>query len=352
LIRGLPLLQYPHPELVPNFFQMTFTNHRVQQFLHLIRLRSNRKLLRISRVLAAILTLASLVIVLRQATTELAALAWGNYVEAIVRIFLTYGVSFGLQVMAWAVLINGLSKMRFGWRDLEIYAYSNLMRRTPGMVWYLLERVERYRESGVSARFTLTASGLEWALLLVAALIIFFITNFPVPQIEILLIQLAVVLAVGVAGHILPARREWNPITTLVPATSLRERLRAFWPQMALSLFIYELCFFLGGLIVYELVRLIDPASSLTWLEGLHLWALTAGLAILGSIVIPLSLGLREITLVFVLVPFTSTVTAVTVAALLRTVFVVSDIGYSTLLWLFSKRVNSRISDQKSPHAS
>ena len=117
-----------------------------------------------------------------------------------------------------------LGQMAGGWWDIEIYAYSSLMRHLPGMIWYLAGRTTMYHTRGVEASLTLMASGLEWVLLVAAAVLVY--STFALTGSGALLVSI-VLLSALIVGTALGLRQALLASTRLPLPGFVRRRLTA-----------------------------------------------------------------------------------------------------------------------------
>jgi hypothetical protein len=317
---------------------------RLAPMLVIRRISENRRLIKAARLIGTLLTIASLLLVFRQGSTELATLDRGLLLWGLLVVLAVYGVSFTGQALAWSLMMGALSQTRAGWRDLEIYAYSNFVRRTPGMIWYLIERVDSYRGNGLGGTVTLLASLLEWLMLLAAATLVIAVTSSNdtvrlLPAITVI----ALVAGGGLTALSLRRRALLDPSTQVVRSVSGKFVLvRASWPEILLALVVYSGCYLLGGAIVLVLVQVADPRSGLVLSGAASIWALTSVLGLFAAVLIPANVGLREITMVALLLPHTTLTAAATSAAMMRVLFAVADVGYSLACWQTAKWFRSR----------
>lgn len=298
----------------------------------------------IARGIGFFLTFASLILVIYQGGKQLASgdwksLLWGGFIA-----FAVYVISFCMRSLSWCLLIGGLSQIRTGWRDLEIYGSSSLMRRTPGMVWYFLELTERYRSEGIGGRLALVTSGAEWILLTISALLVYMLTFFDLSRISYEILTIASVPPfLGLSVFAIQRRSEYRlKVTENWGAINLWRRLLRAWPEIAMTVLLYGICYLLGGLMINELGKIFDPTSNLFLRDSVRLWALSMTVVTLGSVVIPVNLGLRDLTVGVLLASFVSVYAAIAIAALLRVVFAIADVSCSLGLWETAKRMRPR----------
>ena len=105
---------------------------------------------------------------------------------------------------------------------------------------------------------------------------------------------------------------------------------------------IYVLCYLLGAGLTYVITLAIEPNTALTLPLTIKLYSLLSGFIFLSTIIIPLSFGMREISLTYLLSPYLDLESAVTVSAMLRIIFLISDLLFSLLLWQISSYVKRR----------
>lgn len=300
------------------------------------------RMMQVGRLCGLALTIASVVLVVVQGVNEIDLTDWRSIATATLVTLAAYGLSFLLQAVGWSLLIGRLSHEPGGWWDIEIYAYSNLMRRAPGAIWYLVDRVQSYRDRGLAGRFTLAASGSEWGLLVLSSAVVYGLT-YLVSSETFLLVGSAVLGIVTLSLSVLIVQRRATVRTEPLAAAGVRGRLGAAVPELVLVGFLYAICNVLGGVILYELAHIVGPTSTLSLTDAVRFWALTVLVSTLGSMVIVLNVFLRDVAIVVSLMSLLPPAAAITVAALLRVVFAVADVFYSTSLFGLARLMRSRV---------
>jgi len=266
---------------------------------------------------------------------------WHAYLTVCGRGFLLYPISLSVQALTWGMMIARLGRVAGGWRDVEIYAYTHLMRRLPGALWYLAGRAVIYRERGIGPGVTLAASGLEWLLLLVAAVSIYGGLGLSGPRSWLLgLVMLTLLVAVSVwALKALGSAqdRRWLPGFARHWLGGLSVTAMPQSKDLALWVGLYAIAYVIGGLILFLLVHGVAPESSVTLTDAIRIWALTGGVGFLTSVIVPAGMGIRELTMTALLAPEVSTVAALLIALLLRMLFIVSDLVWGGLMWAIAR---------------
>jgi len=301
-------------------------------------LQSNSRLRRWIKAGVLLATIGVFVFLVVKSRQELSRYSnWQDYLPACGQSLLLYPLSLVAQAWAWGTMIARLGRVTSGWHDLEIYAYSHLMRRLPGAMWYLAGRTASYRERGIGAGVTLAASGLEWLLLLfVAAALSFGLSlkghfSWLVSLAALALLVLA--LSCGLQALASGQERTWLPgfarrwLANLSAAAIPRRTDLALWTA------IYTLAYAVGGLILYLLTRRIFPESDLNVLRAISIWSLAGGIGALTSMIIPAGMGIRELTLTALLTPGVPLSGALLIAAVLRLLFIVADLLWGGLMW-------------------
>ncbi len=272
---------------------------------------------------------------------------WADYLGACLIASLLYLIPLLLQLVVWSGLMARLGQLRSGWWDVEIFSYSHLLRRMPGVLWYIAGRTTMYHSYGVSANVPIIASGLEWLLLLVSAGLLVVVLGLAgtvgVPVLIILCLFGAVLLSfvlqiifkLGTQLHLPGRLGGW--ISRMTTVTLPRKGHITGW------LLLYSLAYVVGGWIILILLRQIDPGTQLDLVTTTRMWALTGGVGTLLSFLIPAGMGIRELTLVVVLSNSMPASGAVLLGILLRVIFIASDLVWGGML-LFLARTFGRSS--------
>jgi hypothetical protein len=98
---------------------------------------------------------------------------------------------------------------------------------------------------------------------------------------------------------------------------------------------LYTLAWFMGGVIVYLFVQNTGNQTLSIW-HAIYIWTLTGAI---GSLIvfIPAGLGIREITLTWLLQPYIPTATAILIAIILRLLFIIGDLVWGMAGWQVSR---------------
>jgi hypothetical protein len=226
-----------------------------------------------------------------------------------------YLLSLITQVVVWIRLLSFHHKG--GWQDVIIYARTIIMRRLPGGVWHWLGRSTMYAgNTKVAGRVIVGANFIEWLMLILAAGSLAIIGVRELPWFA----RVLGAILVGGAGVVLafkwqPHSRNWN--------------LRLFEGLVWTGL--YGIAWFLGGAIVYALVQ-ATGGERLSLDQAVWVWAVAGGSSLL-LIIVPAGLGIRELTITWLLTPYLPASAAILVAILIRFSFTLADVIWGSLGW-------------------
>jgi uncharacterized membrane protein YbhN (UPF0104 family) len=214
----------------------------------------------------------------------------------------TYAISLALAMIAWAAVMRALN-VRLSWKqNARFYMYSWMARRLPTAAPFVASRVMLYEQVGVAPRLTL--AGMLWEqILLIASGGVLVVLMFPftpllsgiIPLLPVALVALvSLFLAVrpSVVAHMLNwLLRRWGkePLTTFLelPAT-----IAIFMLHMMLWL--------MGSLILFLMVRSIYVLDWSVLPVLVQIWVVT-GLVSYLAFLIPVSLGLSDISMTVLL---------------------------------------------------
>lgn len=294
-----------------------------------------------------VFTIGFLIVLLIHGREELAQFDdWRAYLTVCGQGFLLYPLSLTVQAWVWGMMIARLGQVSISWRDAEIFAYTHLMRRLPGAVWYLAGRTMIYRERGIRASVTLAASGLEFVLLVLVAVALSAALSLSSHGgwllVSAALILIVLVIPQGLTALSAASDQRWIPEFARKWLAKLSGEVMPKSWDLALWVAAYLMSYVVGGLILFLLARSIAPESDVTVTNAVRIWALAVGVAFLTSAVSPAGLGIRELTLTALLSPYMPTLGAVLVAVLLRMLFIVSDLVWGGFMWLTARLLGGK----------
>jgi hypothetical protein len=232
-----------------------------------------------------------------------------------------YLISLLLQFFVWARMLS--FHRRINWQDLAIFFRVLLMRRLPGGIWHWVGRATIYKSTTqLSSKVVLIANFLEWTLhILISGGIIILGLVVLQPLVRWLGFSVLLSLAVFLAQAWQPSHRK--------PVSRVAESI--------LWCFVFGLSWGMGGLIILLLARASGIDSINIW-QSTWIWGIAGGTSLL-MILIPAGLGIREITLTWLLQPYMTQEVALLIAILIRVIFTIADLLWGSLGWWISHRI-------------
>lgn len=268
-------------------------------------------------LLLTITMLVYLVYAFTQGGLRLNQINWKAYRGAILAVLGIYLLSLIIQFYVWARIISFHRKV--SWQDVDIYARMILMRSLPGGAWHWVGRISMYSGgTEVPTRVVVLGNFLEWALLTLSGAGIFFVT-LPLPGLGFILAALTFCATLALAISWQPTTRKWI----------IRLAEGSLW--MAL----YSVAWFLGAAILYLIVQAVAGPGQLNGWEALKAWSLTGSLGMLVTM-LPSSLGVREISLVWLLQAKLTPSIALLIALMLRIIYTLADAIWGMIGWSIS----------------
>lgn len=260
---------------------------------------------------------------LAQGDLRLDQIKWEDYWLALLITAGLYLLSLLIQFLIWARMISFFRKV--SWKDAEIYARMTMMRSIPGGAWHWVGRISMY--SGMTdlpTKKVIFGNFLEWSLLILGGIGMYFaLDHSPLLRLTITPIIFGSAMALASA---------WQP--------KQRGLFHRLW-ESGVWLALYSIVWILGGSILFLFVQSVSGNESFTWLESLRVWSLSGSMSML-IIFLPSSLGIREISLIWLLQPATTISAALLIALIIRIVFTIADAIWGLLGWLFVGTIQKR----------
>jgi hypothetical protein len=278
------------------------------------------------RWLSVALTFAMLVYLIYAFTLgglRLNQINWTAYMGAILAVLGIYLLSLIAQFLVWARIIGFHRKVN--WQDVDIYSRMILMRSLPGGAWQWIGRISMYSGgTNVPTRIVVIGNFLEWILFTLCGAAIFLIT-LPNPGVRLALASL-------ILGVILLLAIRWQPVT---------RGWVARFTEACLWVALYTLAWLLATAILYIMVQAVAGPGQLYPLEALKVWSFTGSLGMLVTM-LPSSLGVRELSLVWFLHGQLTPSIALLIALMLRIIYTLADAIWGLIGWLISYLVLRR----------
>ncbi len=238
-----------------------------------------------------------------------------------------YVLALFLGAFAWHRTVWSMDHQVPYRRAAKFYLQSNIAKRLPGLVWYALSRIYLYEGEGVAKSIISVALTLEMISLIAGGVLTYFVTLWgSAPAISAIqqwglilpLLGLIVLIVwpqnVYRAANWLLTRRGHAPIQQQISRSDLGKLI-----------LLQALGWLSGGLFIYFLAAGIYPDLSWAHLVGvINAWA-GAGLVSFVALIVPLGLGLKEVTLAYLLSAFVPWPVAVLISLLGRICSIIGD---------------------------
>ena len=261
----------------------------------------------------------------------LRAYDWQIRYARLVPSFLLYLLYLGSAVWGWQSIMNRLAQRLSFVEHLRIYSLTNLMRRIPaGLVWSTLGRVYAYQKQQIPARASAVGSFLEIVLAIVSGLplaaLAAYAFDFLSPEATIGLGAAAVGLELAVLHPAVLAK-----LFSLVRHEPFRAEL-VYRDTLPWAL-IYTMVWLLGGVGLFMVSRLFAdlPLESLPQFVGA--WVLSSLIAFL-TLLSPSGLGVRELSITFLLGLFLPDPLPLLIALAMRLIWTLYDLIAGAAAWL------------------
>ena len=279
--------------------------------------RKDSKLWRWLSFLLTIAMVAYLAYAFTQGGLRLDQIDWKAYGGVVLAVLGIYLLSLIVQFYVWTRIISFHRKV--SWQDVDIYARMILIRSLPGGAWHWVGRISMYSGgTEVPTRVVVLGNFLEWALLTLSGVGIFFFT-LPLPVLGFILATLTFCATLVLAII-------WQPV-------SLKWYVRLVEASLWISL--YCLVWFLATAILALIVEAVAGPGQLNGWEALKVSVFTGSLGMLVSM-LPSSLGIREISLVWLLQAHLSPAIVLLIALMLRIIYTLADAIWGMIGWLIS----------------
>jgi hypothetical protein len=178
----------------------------------------------------------------------------------------------------------------------------------------------------VPKKVVIMANFVEWLMLILVA------GGVSIAGIEGLPIYLRVALSSGLIGLSVMLGYTWQPTE--------RHWLGRL-SESSLWVLLYSIAWWLGGVVIYQYMQStpqILSRADIVVVKAFWIWAVSGGGSML-FIFVPVGLGIREISLTWLLQPYLPISIALVVAVLIRFVYTLADFVWGTLGWWLNIRL-------------
>lgn len=233
---------------------------------------------------------------------------------------LVYLVALLSAITGWGLILGRLSAM-WNWpQHARIYCVTAVTRRLPGTVWYIFGRMMLYERYGIPRGVTTVASGLEFALIMISAVLVILLSwplTFSIQSLNPWWLVGGLLIGMVVLNPWL-LRQAVRRLSRGNAPIDLRYRHLLVWIS------VYALVWFFGGSVLFVLMTMIHPLALTMLPTAVGIWT-SAGLVTSLLAFVPFGL-IQEITLAGLLTPYLGSTEALVVALLMRGVLTINEV--------------------------
>jgi len=241
--------------------------------------------------------------------------------------------AFGLNTLTWYLISRTFGSRVGFWKDLEIYSFSTVIRRLPGVIWQLAGRTYLYRQAQTTLAVPLWGTVWELFVQFSSGLLLTVLMLVLSPQLRaefpggmwVLLLLIPVGWFALRPYDLVAVARRLAPKLTGDPGLTRRD--------VSVWIGLYALSWVLGGAILYSLICAVSPQS---WTLLPVCAGLVAASGILAILVMPIpgGLGIREISLILLLQSYVHSPVAVAAGVMLRLWLLLGEALIALLVFL------------------
>ena len=236
-----------------------------------------------------------------------------------------------IVVWGWQSIMDSLTEPLPFRKHIRIYAYTNLMRRIPaGILWVIAGRAYAYKDENISARTSTVGSLLEMWLVVLSGLPLAALAasglSLLSPVTGVALAVVALILELG-AMHPVVLHKLLGLAGHIVPKLELTYRRTLYWAS------IYTLIWLVSGIGLFAMVRVFTDAPIESVPMTVGAWVLSSLIAYV-TLLSPSGLGVKELSLTVLLGVFLSDPLPLLIALAMRVVWTAYDIVVGVVAWL------------------
>ncbi len=285
---------------------------------------------------AIIIGLYALVIVLLAAAAwreRMLIIQWSSRLTFVVLVgfLFTYSLALTLVMIAWYLIIAQLSGVKSFWLHFCVYYMTNLARRLPGLLWYLVGRAYMYEQKGISKSTVALGSALEAVLSLVAGLIVYLISLFFVQQSSpirlVWLLGAIIVGAILISPPVMTILYRWKGGGGKIPIG---------YGNLLIWLLIFMFGWTIGGLTAANLVGAIEPMPIRNILYIIGVWGLSGSLSSV-FVFLPGGAGIFEVSMTIMLSQIIPIPLAVFIVVALRILIILLELVWGLIALILTR---------------
>lgn len=291
----------------------------------------NRIVKIILSILAILFAVAVLGLLLYREKDALLNYSWQIRPEAVAISFGLYFIDLLLVVLAWAQIMRSLgSKVGF-WQHFRSFSISNIAKRLPGTIWYVVWRGEIYKQDGLPVMLTALASGVEVAVSVFGG--VFASILFAIPILAKYPAGIAALAALFILCLVLLHPRTLAKILKL-----LKSDIQFFSYKRILEwIGIYFIAWVIGGVFLFSVANIVYAIDFQYLGYVIGTWSLV-GISSFLLFFLPSNMGFNEIGISLLLSILVPSSFAVIIAVFSRIIILVYEIVLAAVCWAIEFR--------------
>lgn len=252
---------------------------------------------------------------------------WQVKPVSLIASLIAYLVSLWLGATAWHRIVWSMDQ-RVPYRTgVKFFLQSNLAKRIPGLIWYALGRLYLYEREGVAKAAVSVALTFELIALIIGGILAYLATAWSGPQSIEALQQWWLVFPLAILVFIMVWPKSLFGAVNWALVRRGHQALRSGVRRTDLLLWSLILAggWLTGGLFIFALAAGVYPDVSWSLaVPVINAWV-GSGLVAMMALIVPVGLGLKEVTLAYLLSAFMPWPVAVLISLLGRICSIIGD---------------------------
>lgn len=259
---------------------------------------------------------------------------WG----AVGMAFLFYSLAIFVATWVWSGIMNALGGRVTAGSHFHYLALTNLAKRLPGTIWYVVGRSQLYARHSIPFETTSVASGVELGVSSVAGVVISLVFSIPIMLrygVSPVWLVLAAILGLGLVQ---PPTVAWVFRRLGVPTQRLRYHSLLSWVGA------HAVVWLLGGCMLFSIANIFSPVEIRHLPYVIGSWSLVGVVSVL-LFFSPSNMGITEVGLSLLLSSVLPGPIAVIVALFVRVTTILFEIAWAlasiaAFNWLWPAKVS------------
>ena len=306
--------------------RLTSINNRLKSFIHYASTGWRKH---IFIAFLSILTIIVIVQTLYINREVLQSYDWNIQVHYLLYAWLFFCIDLLIALWGWHTIVAKFTQFSNFRQSSKIVLHANLARRIPGTIWYIASRAVLYETHGIKKRIISMLGGLE-LILFVSSGIIISLLSLPFWEIPIevfeQLIASKLIFGISISSIFLihPSILSWM-WKRFAPSSP---QAKLTWNDALSWLLIYGLSWIVGGAVLFCVANMFKFASLNLLMTYVGIWTLAGTVSLVGAIVIPF-IGLREVSLIILLVALFPFPVALIIGIVIRLIWLLGELIFA-----------------------